>query len=143
MALNFEKRSVAFCFVDKDNKIERCGGILGTYGLEDLQEGQVADNVFPFIEEMSQGARQSRLMRHVAIKPGIFADVHLIFDDDGLWIVLADATDEVDRLTLMQQRGNEANLLREKIHQLNLQLEAANSIIEKLQDDLRKITRDD
>jgi predicted RNase H-like nuclease (RuvC/YqgF family) len=36
----------------------------------------------------------------------------------------------------MQQRGNEANLLKEKINQLNLQLEAANSRIENLQAEL-------
>ena len=50
MALNFEKRSVAFCFLDQDYQINRFGGSLETYGLRDLQEGQHAENVFPFLE---------------------------------------------------------------------------------------------
>ena len=133
MALNFEKRSVAFCFLDQDYQINRFGGSLETYGLRDLQEGQHAENVFPFLEVIFIGSRQSVLMRHVALESSVFADVHYIFDENGLWIVFLDATQEVERLTLMQQRGNEANLLKEKINQLNLQLEAANSRIENLQ----------
>ena len=133
MALNFEKRSVAFCFLDQDYQINRFGGNLETYGLRDLQEGQHAENVFPFLEGIFIGSRQSGLMRHVALESSVFADVHYIFDENGLWIVFLDATQEVERLTLMQQRGNEANLLKEKINQLNLQLEAANSRIENLQ----------
>jgi hypothetical protein len=136
MALNFEKRSVAFCFLDQDYQINRFGGSLETYGLRDLQEGQHAENVFPFLEGKFAGSRQSGLMRHMAMKSGVFADVHFIFDENGLWIVLLDATQEVERLTLMQQRGNESNLLKEKIKQLNLQLEAANSRIENLQAEL-------
>lgn len=75
----------------------------------------------------------------VAIKPGIFADVYVISEEQGVWIVLADATEEVERISLMQQRGNEANLLRERIEQLTFQLNTANSTIEKLQAELGRI----
>lgn len=143
MALNFEKRSVAFCFLDQDYKINRFGGSLETYGLRDLHEGQHAENVFPFLEGTFAGCKQSGLMRHVALESSVFADVHYIFDENGLWIVFLDATQEVERLTLMQQRGNEANLLKEKINQLNIQLEAANSTIEKLQAALMNTDKDD
>jgi hypothetical protein len=136
MELNFEKRSVAFCFLDQDYLINRFGGSLDTYGLRNLKEGQRAENVFPFLEETFTGSRESGLIRHVALESGVFADVHLIFDQKGLWIVFLDATQEVERLTLMQQRGNESNLLKEKIKQLNLQLEAANLRIENLQAEL-------
>ncbi|MFH0958488.1 MAG: hypothetical protein V1897_07260 [Pseudomonadota bacterium] len=136
LALNLEKRSVAFCFLDHDYKINRFGGSLETYGLRNLKEGQRADNVFPFLEETFAESRESRLIRHVALESGVFADVHLIFHEKGLWIVFLDATQEVERLALMQQRGNEANLLKEKIKQVSFQLEAANSRIEKLQAEL-------
>lgn len=46
------------------------------------------------------------------LEPGICADIHIFSAKEGDWVLLLDASLERDRHQLMQQKGNDLNLLR-------------------------------
>jgi hypothetical protein len=133
---NVERRELAFCLIDKNHRLIDLGGSLGTYGLGDLREGQDVENRFSFLEGNPVGDKDTVILPRVIVTSGVYADVHIISEEAGLWIVLLDATAEAEQLQLMQQRGNETNLLRERIVQLHAQLEAAQRTIAQLRDEL-------
>jgi hypothetical protein len=130
------KRSPAYCFIDKKNRLRKCGGTLDVYGLGDLIVGDFVEGRFPFLDEISVGHHEQEVLPYIPVTPSVYADVHVIGSKTGLWVVFLDSTGEVKRYQLMQQRVNETNLLRERLSQLTGQLEEARKTIARLRDQL-------
>lgn len=105
------------------------GGSLITYGLGDLKEGQCVEDRLPFLHCVSAEHRESVFLPRIEIAQGVYADIHIITNETGIWIVLLDTTAETEQLRLMQHRVNEANL----------QLEEANRTIAKLQEEIASL----
>lgn len=129
LALSVTKRSAAFCFVDANNCVRSLAGNLVIYGLGDLKEGQCVVDRLPFLHCVSAKNREPVFFPSIEIAQGVFADVHIIRSEAGIWVVFLDTTAETEQLRLMRHRVNEANL----------QLEEANRTIVKLQEEIESL----
>lgn len=116
--------------------MKKCGGNLDVYGLGDLIVGGPLEGRFPFLDEISIGDHEQVSLPSILVAPCVHADVHVIGSTAGVWVVLLDATSEVKRYQLMQQRVNETNFLRERLAQLTGQLQEARATIAGLRNQL-------
>lgn len=132
MAFHVREHSLAYCLIDNEFRVKDLGGSLSAYGLDDLRQGHIVEDRFSFLEKIPLGVPEALFFPRVFIVSGRHANIHIIMSQEGLWIILLDATAEVEQLQLMQQRGNEAGLLGEEIVELRQQMEAASKTIEQL-----------
>ncbi len=77
----------------------------------------------PFLHCLTAEDREPVFLPRVEIAQGVYADIHIITNETGMWVVFLDATDETESLQAMRQQVNETYL----------QLEEANKTIAKLQ----------
>lgn len=105
------------------------GGSLVTYGLGDLKEGQCAEDRLPFLHCISAKNREPVLFSNIEIAQGVYADIHLISSESGIWVLFLDTTAETEQLRLMRQKLNETTL----------RLEEANRTIVKLQEEIESL----
>ena len=77
----------------------------------------------PFLHCVSAKDKEPVFLPRIEIAQGVYADIHIITNETGIWIVFLDITAETERLQSMQQQVNETNI----------QLEEANRTIAKLQ----------
>ncbi len=88
---------------------------MATYGIEGLDRGQfLADRVL-FLAGMLPLAGPALSLPCVRTESGPATDVHIFPGDEGDWILLLDATDEEEKLVMLQQANNELSLLRHKL----------------------------
>lgn len=126
LTLSVEKRSAAFCLVDRNNRVRNLAGNLEIYGLGDIKEGQCVEGRMPFLHCLSAEDREPVFLPRIEIAQGVYADIHIITNETGMWVVFLDATDKTESLQAMRQQVNETYL----------QLEEANKTIAKLQKEI-------
>ncbi len=120
-----DKRHLAYCFVGKDKRLISSGGDLAFYGLENLKNGDLVDDALQFMEESMFSDCQSIFIEHVFFTSDSTANIYISTDGQGICVILTDVTPEVRRIEAMQQTGNELNLCRERLRQLELRLRSA------------------
>lgn len=109
-----ESRSPAYLLVAKDGRLSNWGGKCSVYGITNLKQGEsIAEQVF-FLEGLVPLDEAAIFLPCIKTKDGIFADVHLFSGDEGDWVLLLDATLEEKHRSVMQQKGNDLSLLRQK-----------------------------
>lgn len=140
MSFNVEERALAFLLIDNNNRVTDHGGNLSAYGLEDVQEGEYARDRLDFLEGVSLGEEKALVLSRVAMKSGIYADVHIVANQDGLWIVLLDVSEETRQLEAMQQAANESCLLRQHVDRINLKLDRVRETAAQLSDELKTMS---
>jgi class 3 adenylate cyclase len=113
-ALTVENRSPAYLLVEKDGRLSDWGGKLEAYGVNDLQKGEYVGKQVFFLEGLFPLNGSPIFIPCMKTEYGLSADVHLVPGEEKDWVLLLDATLEEIQHRLMQQKGNELNLLREE-----------------------------
>ncbi|ETX03322.1 MAG: hypothetical protein ETSY1_00485 [Candidatus Entotheonella factor] len=104
------KRYPAYLQVNAEERLSDWGGALSHYGIDGLQLGQDVTEHVPFLLGMLPVDEYGLILPWVEMRPGCYADVHLLASPDGASIVLLDATAEATQHRGMQQKINEINL---------------------------------
>ena len=118
IALNYlnrliiESRSLAYLVVAKNGYLISCGGNLSTYKISNLQVGKLACKQIIWLEGLLPLDGAAVVLFSTHVEPEICADIHMFSGSENDWILLLDGTAERDRYQLMQQKGNDLNLLR-------------------------------
>lgn len=135
--LAIDRRSAAYLLVGRDRSVVDSGGDLETYGLGELRAGESARDRFGFLEAILGLDAGPLTVPWVQVTPGRFADVHVVPSEEGNWVLLLDATEAAGLHQVIQQKGNELSLLRDRLEQRNRELEAANERILAANEQLR------
>jgi hypothetical protein len=116
--------------------VKSFGGNIAVYVQGNLEVGQSVEDIFYFLQGLSINDGGQVMLSGINVTPEIYADIHVISTEDGLWIIFLDASSETKRALAMQQKANEANLLQEQIDSLNVRLKEAMRTISQLRDKL-------
>jgi len=103
------KTSVAYLRLDKEGKLLEWGGMPEYYGLQDLRVGQAAIEQINFLEGIFP-LEEPEVLEFLRTGSGRSAHVHLVPYEDGMWVVLFDATLEHDKQQYTHQCLNELSL---------------------------------
>jgi len=106
----------AWFLVGPDGTVLESGGDLATHGLEGLAAGRRAADVVPFVDEGFAGRRLGGLLPRVQTAPERFADVHVVPGDEGVWVLLLDATAKAREAADAQQRSYDLALDLDERH---------------------------
>lgn len=112
--LVIETRSPAYFLVAKDGRLSNWGGECSVYGINNLRQGEYITKQVFFLEGLLPLDQSPIFLPCVKTNENVFADVHLFFGNEGDWVLLLDATIEEKHRSLMQQKGNDLSLLRQK-----------------------------
>lgn len=109
-----ENRSPAYLLVMKDGRLSSWGGNLTLYGLTNLQQGEYVEQQILFLTGLLPLNGLSINLPCVEMESGIPADVHIFSANEGDWVILLDATLFENQRSLVQQKGNDLSLFRNK-----------------------------
>lgn len=112
--LTVENRSPAYLLVQKDGRLSKWGGKLSLYGFQNLQKGEYIDRQILFLTGLLPIHGSPVILPCIETDSGIYADVHIFSTDKGDWILLLDATLYENQRSLVQQKGNDLSLIRQK-----------------------------
>ena len=110
----FQGRSPAFLFTDAQGRIRQWGGATAFYGLAELRRNEAVEDRLVFMQGLLPLEGDAMELACVAVEDRAPADIYIIADDAGYWILLLDASAEAHRRGIIQQRANELTLLRDK-----------------------------
>jgi signal transduction histidine kinase len=105
-----EYRLPAYLLVNSDGRLIDWGGKLEMYGISQLQKGDQITERLHFLEGLLPLDESPIILPYVRTESDLIADVHLIANPEGDWVVLLDATDDARQRQIMQQKGNELSL---------------------------------
>lgn len=109
-ALTDDLLAPAFMLVSDEGGLSYWGGALSSYGLGRLKENmQVGDHV-PFLVGLLPLDSGNVFLPKVQTAADVFADVYLFRRNEGTWILLLDATDDVKKRQALQQRTYDISL---------------------------------
>ncbi|PHJ65956.1 hypothetical protein VF14_05705 [Nostoc linckia z18] len=116
--LNFftAERSLAYLLVNKDGSLLDWGGKLAKYGIINLTKGENITEQVYFLEGLLPLNETSLFLPFLKTEYGSCADVHMFSTQEGDWILLLDSSCDENQLFATQQKGNEYNLLQEKLN---------------------------
>ncbi len=109
-----ETRSPAYFLVAKDGRLSHWGGEYSVYGINNLQQGEYITKQVFFLEGLLPLDQYPIFLPCIKTNDNIFADIHIFSGDEGDWVLLLNATLEQKNRSLMQQKGNDLSLLRQK-----------------------------
>lgn len=106
--------SVAYLRLLPDLTLQQSGGWTAHYGLDAIDTRRPLQEQLPMLVGLMPMEQERLILPAVETAAGIPADIHLIRDEGGYWVVFLDARPETDIRKQMQQKSNELSLLREK-----------------------------
>jgi class 3 adenylate cyclase len=106
--------SPAYFLVEKDGILSNWGGKLTFYGVTNLQKGKSIGEQILFLAGILPLDEANLFLPCIQMENGVSADVHIFSEDEGDWVLLLDATSEENQRRLLQQKGNDLSLLRQK-----------------------------
>jgi class 3 adenylate cyclase len=109
-----EIRSPAYLLIAKDGQLLEWGGNLETYGIINLEKGQIIETKVVFLEGLLPVDSFPIFLQCIEVQPNTYADIHIFPSNQGDWVLLLDATLNQVRQSAVQQKGNELSLVREK-----------------------------
>lgn len=112
--LTVKNRSPAYLLVEKDGSLSSWGGKLAKYGVTNLQRGVCVGEQVCFLEGLLPLDNFPIFLPCIKTEEGLCTDVHLFPGDEGDWVLLLDASKEENQRSLVQQKGNDLSLLRQK-----------------------------
>lgn len=107
-----EAASPAFVRVDPEGIVAELGGRLDTFGLGGTAQGDVAETRIDAVAGLLTDVVEPFCLPLVEVVDGVYADIHLVGDADGTWVVLVDKTAWAAERRLAQQLANDMSLLR-------------------------------
>jgi hypothetical protein len=103
------RTSVAYLLLNKEGQILEYGGMLEHYGLSNLRIGTAAVDHVGFLEGMLP-IEKPEVLEFLRTESGRSAHIHFVPYENGIWVILFDATAEHDKQQRTQQRLNELSL---------------------------------
>lgn len=126
-ALTDDLLAPAFMLVSDDGGLIDWGGSLPSYGISDLKENtQIGDHV-AFLVGLLPLDSGSVFLPNVQTAAQVFADVYLFRRNEGTWILLLDATEDVKKRQALQQRTYNISLRAAELEHDGRTLYDANS----------------
>lgn len=108
------KRSPAYLIADRQARLIDWGGNLEFYGVRNLKQGKPVDEQIHFLEGLLPLRSAEMFLPFVQTDSGVYMDIHL-FSGDNDCVLLLDATKEEIQQSLMQQKANDLNILRDRV----------------------------
>lgn len=108
--LTLADRKPAYLLLDAAGVLKDSGGMLAQYGLETMQEDELPD--LPFMTDLLPLKESPLVLPYVALDNGRYADIHLIGENEAVWLFFLDATKQVSSQQLLQQKANDLRLLQ-------------------------------
>ncbi|HEX6730049.1 MAG TPA: PAS domain S-box protein [Pyrinomonadaceae bacterium] len=116
----------AFMLVSDEGGLIDWGGAL-SYGISGLEENMQVGHHVPFLVGLLPLDSGSVFLPKVQTAAEVFADVYLFRRDEGTWILLLDATDDVKKRQALQQRTYDISLRAAELEHEGRTLYDANS----------------
>jgi class 3 adenylate cyclase len=110
-----ERHSPAYLRIDGDRAIVGRGGALAAYGLEAIELGADAEGHLPFLANLLELGDDAILLPSVELRDERHADIHVVADEGGHWVLLLDRSAEVAERRLAQQLANDVTLMRDEL----------------------------
>jgi hypothetical protein len=129
VSLAVENKAMAYLLVGRDGRVIDGGGNLAHYGLGDGWTGQSVAEQLVCLEGMLPLDSKGTVLSSVSLMPGLYTELHLFPAEEGDWVLLFDVTAESQQLQSLQQKANEACLLRDRLARCEQALEAARTQI--------------
>ena len=126
-ALTDELLAPAFMLVSDEGGLNYWGGALSSYGIGRLKENMQVGNEIPFLVGLLPLDSGNVFLPKVQTSPQVFADVYLFRRNEGTWILLLDATDDVKKRQALQQRTYDISLRAAELEHEGRTLYDANS----------------
>ena len=112
--LIIKSKAFAYLLLTKDGNLLTWGGDLSTYGISNLQVGELACNQVILLEGLLPLGDEAVVLPCADIEQKNCADIHIFPGHECDWMLLLDASRERDRYQTMQQKGNDLSLLRDQ-----------------------------
>ncbi|MBD0345230.1 MAG: adenylate/guanylate cyclase domain-containing protein [Coleofasciculus sp. Co-bin14] len=113
-ALTVGIRSPAYLLIQKNGRLLDWGGNLEVYGITNLQKGEIVEEKLFFLQGLLPIDSSPLFLSCVKTEDEMSADIHIFPGDEGDWVLLLDATWDEIQQSVVQQKGNELSLIREK-----------------------------
>jgi class 3 adenylate cyclase len=110
----FRDRSPAYLFTDAQGRVRQWGGAIASYGLSALRRGEPVEGPLVFMQGLLPLEESALELSCVTVEARNPADVYILSDAGGYWILLLDATAEAHQRGIIQQRTNELVLLQDQ-----------------------------
>jgi PAS domain S-box-containing protein len=110
LKLNTDTRSPAYLLVQRDGLLKSWGGQLAAYGIEELRADEPAGEQFFLLEGMLPLDSSPTFLPYVKTDSGLSADIYLFDGEEGVWVLLMDATWEARKRKAIQQKANDLSL---------------------------------
>ncbi len=117
-AATTEQRSPALLKVTPDGKLLSWDGDLQQYGLEQLHPLEPIVNQLFFLDGIFPLQQTRDTLPCLQTSDGLAIDVHLFREAEHSWVLLLDASDQTEKITRLQQKGNDLSLLRHQYSKL-------------------------
>jgi PAS domain-containing protein len=110
--LLLEKRDPAYLVLDREGKLLEAGGKLDLYGLQHVKKGESLTDQMHFLQGMLPFEAGAFSLPFVEMTADTYADIHLFQSGDFHYVLLVDVTSAGMQQSLLQQKANDLNLLR-------------------------------
>lgn len=132
LSLTDDRLSPGFMLIDEQNRLGAYGGDLELYGVENLEIGTDVSERVPFLSGTLPLGSSSVFLPHMQTKPGVFADIYLFTRDEGIWVLLLDATAEATGRQRIQQKLYDSRLEIADLQREGDALYNTNAVLEEL-----------
>lgn len=107
-------RSLAYLRINKDGLISFLGGDWLTYGVNNLEIGQIAEEKISFLSGLLPLPEEKITLPQLKLDSDVSADLHIFSSKAETWVVLLSVAEEERKQQIMQQKINDLSLLRDK-----------------------------
>jgi PAS domain S-box-containing protein len=108
--LTSDTRLPAYLFVKNDGSLSAWGGMLSAYGIDNLKQDQRIGEQVIFLEGLIPLSSSPLFLPHLQTDNGLATDIYLFNGDEGVWILMLDATSEVRKRKPLQQKAHDLSL---------------------------------
>ena len=105
-----DTRSPAYLLVNDKGRLLEWGGNLAVYGIHDLEKEMNAGEQVLFLEGMLPLETSPTFLPYMKTESGLYADVYLLREEAGTWVLFLDATFDARKREAIQQRANDLSL---------------------------------
>ncbi len=110
LKLTSDTRSPAYLLVQDDGSLSEWGGNLAVYGIHDLLKEMPAKEQVYFLEGMLPLEKSPTFLPYMKTDSGLYADIYLVSEDTGTWVLFLDATFDARKRKAIQQKANDLSL---------------------------------
>jgi PAS domain S-box-containing protein len=110
-----DPKTPAYLLVDPHGNLINWGGELSAYGMTALQSGTPVGRQIPVLEGLFPITELPLALPWIEVDAGQIVDIHLFSQtDEGVWVLILDATPEASMHAILQQRVNALSVLCEQ-----------------------------